>query len=141
MDWYKTTLEIVTRNKGLFPITHLIESQIKKWEIYEGMCFLFIPHASASLVINEQYDPTAQKDLEEKMERLVPDLEPWYQHRMEGSDDSSSHIRSMLTSTSLSIPVDEYHLNLGLWQGVFIFEHRISGRKRMVYMRCLKVVQ
>ena len=139
MNWNKTTLEIDTRGKGLYDITTFIRAQLKEWGVREGMCFLFLQHTSASLVISENWDPTARADLGTFMERLVPDRENWYTHELEGPDDATSHIRAMLTDTSLTIPVDNGDLSLGAWQGVYIFEHRTRPHQRKVLMRVLAV--
>ena len=137
MNWYKETIQVETRGKGLYPITREISPLIQDWGIMEGICHLFIPHTSASLVINESYDPTARQDLEAFLEQLVPEGEPWYRHTLEGRDDSPSHMRSILTATSLSIPVDGGELLLGTWQGVYLFEHRTQPHRRNVLIRCL----
>lgn len=139
MDWRKIDLEISTRGKGLHDITASIRAQLKEWDVREGMCFLFIQHTSASLTISENWDPTARADLETFMERLVPERDSWYTHDLEGPDDATSHIRSMLTDTSLSIPIDEGNLSLGNWQGVYVFEHRTRPHRRKVLMRVLSV--
>ncbi len=139
MNWFKTNLEISTPGKGLLDITSSIRTQLKEWEVREGMCFLFLQHTSASLVISENWDPTARADLETFMERLVPERDSWYTHDLEGPDDATSHIRSMLTDTSLTIPVDDGNLSLGTWQGVYIFEHRARPNRRKVLMRVLAV--
>jgi secondary thiamine-phosphate synthase enzyme len=103
------------------------------------MCTLFIKHTSASLVISESYDPTARIDLESFMDRIAPENQPWHRHVLEGSDDSPSHIRAMLTDTSLSIPIDQGSLSMGSWQGVYLFEHRARGHLRTILLRCLGV--
>jgi secondary thiamine-phosphate synthase enzyme len=139
MSWHKTTLQISTRGKGLHDITETIRAQLREWDVQEGMCFLFLPHTSASLVMSENWDPTARADLETFMERLVPEGETWYTHDQEGPDDATSHIRSMLTDTSLTIPVDDGSLSLGTWQGIYIFEHRAHSHERSVLMRVLGV--
>jgi len=139
MNWYKETIEVKTNSKGLYSFTDLINNLIRKWGVIEGMCFLYMPHTSASLVISESYDPTARIDLEEYMERLAPERQSWYRHTLEGSDDTTSHMRAMLTDTSLSIPIDEGQLSLGTWQGLYIFEHRIRGHQRRILVRCLRV--
>lgn len=104
----------------------------------EGLCHLFIQHTSASMIISESYDPSARKDMEAYMERLAPEGADWHRHTMEGPDDSPSHLRAMLTQTSLSIPVDNGRLSLGSWQGVYLFEHRRSAQQRRVLLRCLQ---
>jgi len=139
VNWHKEMLEVSTRGKGLYPFTHLVETKIKEWGIIDGMCFLYIPHTSASLVISESYDPSAKYDMEEFMERLVPEEQSWFRHTMEGSDDSPSHMRAMLTSTSLSIPIDQGKLSVGTWQGIYLFEHRSRSHRRRVLLRCLVI--
>jgi secondary thiamine-phosphate synthase enzyme len=139
MNWHKTTLEIPTSRKGLHDITASIRGQLKEWDVRDGMCFLFLQHTSASLVTSENWDPTARTDLETFMERLVPERDSWYTHDFEGPDDATSHIRAMLTDTSLTIPVDDGDLSLGAWQGVYIFEHRTRPHRRKVLMRVLAV--
>jgi secondary thiamine-phosphate synthase enzyme len=137
MQWYKDTLEITTRGKGLHPFTQQVQTLIQGWGIQEGMCYLYVQHTSASLVISESYDPTAREDLETFMERLAPERQTWHRHTLEGSDDSPSHMRAMLTDTCLTIPIDHGRLSLGTWQGVYLFEHRNRGHSRRVLVRCL----
>ena len=137
MKWHKGTIQVATRGKGLYPFTGEVSDFIKQSGVREGMCFLYIQHTSASLVISESYDPSARMDLETYMEKAAPENEPWYRHTMEGSDDSPSHIRAMLTSTDLSIPIDEGQLSLGTWQGIYLFEHRSRPHRRQVLIRCL----
>jgi secondary thiamine-phosphate synthase enzyme len=137
MNWYKDTLEIQTRGKGLYDFTDAVQERIRRWGMQEGMCYLYVQHTSASLVVSESYDPSAKADLEEFMNRHVPENQPWFDHTMEGPDDSPSHIRAMLTLTSLTIPVDEGRLSLGTWQGVYLFEHRRRGHRRRVLLRGL----
>jgi secondary thiamine-phosphate synthase enzyme len=139
MIWHKTTFEIPTRGRGLQDITSIIRAQLHEWRAREGMCFLFLQHPSASLVISENWDPTARADLETFMDRLVPERETWYTHNLEGLDDATSHIRSMLTDTSLTIPVDDGDLSLGTWQGIYVFEHRDSPHRRRLLMRVLSI--
>jgi len=139
MNWLKDKIEVQTRGKGLYPFTDLIISQIRDWGIREGMCYLYLQHTSASLVISESYDPSARIDLETFMDRIAPENQPWHQHTLEGSDDSPSHIRAMLTDTSLTIPIDEGILSLGTWQGIYLFEHRAHAHRRQVLLRCMSV--
>jgi secondary thiamine-phosphate synthase enzyme len=139
MDWFKDTLEVNTRGKGLFPFTETVEQHIREWDIREGICYLYIQHTSASLVISESYDPSAKIDLDAFMDRLVPEGQGWHTHTLEGSDDSPSHIRAMLTQTSITIPIDSGRLSLGTWQGIYLFEHRTRGHRRKVLLRCLSV--
>ena len=139
MDWYKSTLEISSRGKGLHDITETVRGQIRTWNVQEGICYLFLPHTSASLVLSENWDPTARADLETFMERLVPERDSWYTHDLEGPDDATSHIRSMLTDTSVTIPVDDGNLSLGTWQGIYLFEHRARPHRRHLLIRVLRV--
>ena len=139
MLWNKANLEISTRGKGLYSFTNLVQNLLQEWEIDQGICYLYMPHTSASLVISESYDPTAKIDMEEYMERAVPENQAWYQHTSEGPDDSTSHIRAMLTDISLTIPVDNGRLSLGTWQGLYLFEHRSRPHQRNVLVRCLAV--
>lgn len=139
MKWHKETIVIRTDGKGLIPFTDRISEYLQGWGIKEGICHLYIQHTSASLVISESYDPTAKQDLETFMEKIAPEGQSWHRHTLEGKDDSPSHMRAMLTATSLSIPVDGGTLNLGRWQGVYVFEHRASGSRRKVLIRCLDV--
>jgi secondary thiamine-phosphate synthase enzyme len=139
MQWFKETITVKTHGKGMYDITDAVRTCLRGFEIQEGMCHLYIPHTSASLVINENYDPTAQQDMETFMEKLVPESQSWMRHTLEGGDDSSSHLRSILGSTSLSIPIDDGQLSLGTWQGIYLFEHRQFKQNRQVLIRCLAV--
>jgi secondary thiamine-phosphate synthase enzyme len=139
MQWHKSTLEIETNGKGLYPFTDAVQERLRSWGVQEGMCYLYLQHTSASLVISESYDPTARSDLEAFMERLVPEDQPWHRHTLEGSDDTTSHMRAMLTDTSLAIPLDDGQLSLGTWQGIYLFEHRARRQRRRVLLRCLSV--
>ena len=139
MNWHKSNLEISTRGKGLYSFTNLVQELVHKWGVMDGICYLYMPHTSASLVINESYDPTAKLDMEEYMERAVPENQTWYRHTLEGADDSTSHIRSILTDTSLTIPIDDGKLSLGTWQGLYLFEHRSRPHRRSILVRCLSV--
>jgi secondary thiamine-phosphate synthase enzyme len=139
MIWNKVRITISTQGKGLYPFTNQLKNLIQEWGVEHGMCYLYMPHTSASLVISESYDPTAKIDLEEFMERLVPENQAWFRHTLEGSDDSPSHMRAMLTHTSLSIPIDNNNLSIGTWQGLYLFEHRSRPHTRKVLIRCLSI--
>jgi len=139
MKWYKDTIQIRTQGKGLYPFTPRIQEIVRHSGIPEGMCYLYIQHTSASLAVSESYDPSAKIDLETFMEKLVPEGQSWFRHTLEGPDDSTSHIRALLTLTSLSIPIDDQQLNLGTWQGVYLFEHRTRSHQRRVLVRCLGI--
>ena len=116
-----------TRGQGLYEITPQVQSSI---DVAEGLCTLFVRHTSASLVIQENADPSAKRDLERWIARLVPEGDPFYTHDSEGPDDMPAHIRAALTNTSLSIPIVEGRLALGAWQGVYLWEHRRRGSER-----------
>jgi secondary thiamine-phosphate synthase enzyme len=139
MEWLEGSFTLHTVSKGMYEITDEISRRIEEWKIEKGMCFLFNPHVSASFIISEGFAGAAQKDIEEFYERIVPDGSDWFRHTAEGPDDMPSHIRMTLTHQSLSIPIDNGKLNLGMWQEVFFFEHRIGKGVRDVLIRCLKV--
>ena len=123
MALYQKTLEINTSPKTFLDITKNIQALVSESGLDNGVCTLFIKHTSASLVIQENYDPSVRQDFETIFSKLVPEDFP-YVHNMEGKDDMPAHIRSALTSTSESIPVVNGKLSLGTWQGIYIWEHR-----------------
>lgn len=137
MEWFKGILFIPTSGKGFYNFTDAINSQLRQWEVEEGIAFLFVQHTSASLVINENYAPSAQTDMENFLEHIAPEGQSWFTHTLEGKDDSPAHLRTMLTHTSLEIPVDNGILSLGTWQGVYLAEHRQSGHQRRILLRVL----
>ena len=129
------SLEIRTTPKSFLDITSQVQDFVTKSNIQNGVCHLFIKHTSASLVIQENYDPSVRQDFETIFSNLAPEDFP-YVHNMEGKDDMPAHIRSALTSTSEAIPVVNGKLSLGTWQGIYIWEHRdqTHNRKVMVSM-------
>ena len=135
MALYQKTLEINTSPKTFLDITKNIQALVSESGLDNGVCTLFIKHTSASLVIQENYDPSVRQDFETIFSKLVPEDFP-YVHNMEGKDDMPAHIRSALTSTSESIPFTNSKLSLGTWQGIYIWEHRdqTHNRKVMVSM-------
>ena len=139
MKWHKDTIQIKTQGKGLYPFTPRIQEIVRQSGIYEGMCYLYIQHTSSSLAVSESYDPSAKIDLETFMEKLIPEGQSWVRHTLEGPDDSTSHMRALLTLTSLSIPIDDHQLSLGTWQGVYLFEHRTRNHQRRVLVRCMGI--
>ncbi len=132
-----TTLTISTRGKGLYPFTKSVEEWISKQKVANGLLTLFVQHTSCSLVIQENADPDVTLDLRDFFERLVPENDKGYRHTAEGLDDMTSHIRSALTQTSLSIPVISGRLALGTWQGLYVFEHRTHAHQRRVVLQLL----
>lgn len=138
MEWLKSELEVRTPGQGLHDVTAEIAGRIEAWKVAEGMCFLYLQHTSASLLISENYDPTARKDLEEFLRRMAPENQGWHVHTIEGPDDSPSHMRALLTGTSAQIPIDDGRLSLGTWQGIYVCEHRRDPHRRTILIRCLK---
>lgn len=130
MKQHQETLSIVTRGRGFYEITEHIEAAVRKSGVAQGLCVVFCRHTSASLILFENADSTARKDLEAWLQRLAPDGDPKYVHRTEGPDDMAAHLRSVLTRTSESIPVNNRHLGLGTWQGLFLVEHRTAPHNR-----------
>jgi len=126
------TLHLKTKGQGLHEITEEIIRLVVSTEVQEGLCTLFIQHTSASITIQENADPSARRDLETWLNRLVPEDDPLYTHTTEGPDDMPSHIKAILTSTSLSIPVLDGRLVLGTWQGIYLWEHRKRPHQRTV---------
>ena len=131
MALYQKTLEINTSPKSFLDITRDIQAFVSESGLNRGFCSLFIKHTSASLVIQENYDPSVRQDFETIFSKLVPEDFP-YVHNMEGKDDMPAHIRSALTSTSESIPFVNSKLSLGTWQGIYIWEHRDQTHNRKV---------
>ncbi len=130
--WSTFTLEIHTPGRGLHDITAAVAEKVAASGVQTGMCFLFVPHTSASLVLNENWDPTARADLEEAFDRLVPDGQAWFRHTLEGADDMPAHIRAALTLPGVAIPIGQGKLMLGTWQGIYLFEHRSRPHRRRV---------
>lgn len=123
---------IETRGKGTVEITREVAAVVARSGVRVGAATIFVRHTSASLVIMENADPAARRDLEEFFERLVPEDTPWFTHTEEGPDDMPSHIRMALTRTSEVVPILESRLVLGTWQGVFLFEHRRASHRREI---------
>ncbi len=126
------TLLIEVEGQGLIDISAALGNVVRRAELDEGLCTLFIQHTSASLLIQESYDPSARRDLENWLNRLVPENDPLYTHTLEGPDDMPAHIKAALTASSVSIPVIAGELSLGTWQGVYLWEHRHQPGKRRV---------
>jgi secondary thiamine-phosphate synthase enzyme len=125
-------LTVATPGRGLHEITEEVRRRVRGGGVAEGLCTLFLQHTSASLTIQENADPSARRDLERWLDRLVPDNDPLYTHTMEGPDDMPSHIKAALTATSLAIPILDGDLALGTWQGIFLWEHRSGAKRRHV---------
>src|SRR6476620_9220442 len=130
MHVHHEQLEVRTDGKGLYEITAEIDSNIDKCRIQNGTVTVFVQHTSCSIVIMENADPTARHDLEEFFERLVPENADYFTHDAEGSDDMPSHIRMVLTRTIETVPIVDGKMQLGTWQGSFLFEHRRASHRR-----------
>lgn len=118
--------------QGLYEFTRELSTCVSQAEVESGLCTAFVQHTSASLVIQENADPSVQQDLERWLARLVPEQDALYTHTQEGPDDMPAHVKSALTATSLSIPVADGQLALGTWQGIFLWEHRHDPGTRTV---------
>ena len=119
-----------THGKGLYEITDEVQSKIDNCRVRNGTVTVFVQHTSCSIVIMENADPTAQRDLEKFFDRLVPENADYFTHDAEGGDDMPSHIRMVLTRTSETLPVMDGKMQLGTWQGIFLFEHRRASHRR-----------
>lgn len=129
----KRTEHVVrTRGRGFTDLTPVIREFVRSSGVAEGLCNVFVAHTSASLIICENADPSVRRDLEAFMQRIAPDGDPAYEHDTEGPDDMPSHIRSVITQSSMVIPVTRGTLGLGTWQGVYLWEHRTSPHERRV---------
>lgn len=127
-------LTVTSRGQGLHEFTAEVSAAVRATGVHDGLCTLFLRHTSASLLIQENADPTARRDLEVWLNRLVPEDENLYTHDAEGADDMPAHIKAALTATTLSIPIDNGELALGTWQGIYLWEHRHRGGQREVVL-------
>ena len=132
MHVHHDQLEVRTNGKGTYEITDDAQDRINRSGIRNGTVTVFVQHTSCSVVIMENADPTARRDLEEFFNRLVPEDADYFTHGSEGSDDMPSHIRMALTRTSETVPIIDGKMQLGTWQGVFLFEHRRASHRRKV---------
>lgn len=127
-------LHIKTAGKGLTDITATVKNWIREIDATTGQLTLFCKHTSCSLTIQENADPDVLEDLVKHFEKAVPENEPWYKHTCEGPDDMPAHIKTALTDVSLAIPVCKGQLTLGMWQGIYLFEHRTSAHSRKILL-------
>lgn len=130
-------LRFSTDGRGTYNISAQIHDAIKNSGIQSGICQIFMHHTSASLILCENADPDVRTDLETFMKRLVPDGDDMFIHKSEGPDDMPAHVRTVLTQSSLSIPVEKGKTTLGMWQGIFLWEHRTSKQKRKITVTVL----
>ena len=129
---FQSSFQLPTRGRGSYPIGDKVQARVAESGIQTGICLVFVHHTSASLMLCENADPEVRSDLERFMARLVPDGDPLFRHVDEGSDDMPAHVRSILTSSSLSVPVADGRCDLGVWQGIYLWEHRRAAHRRQV---------
>lgn len=132
MRQFSETITVRSRGRGLYDITGEIETLLHAWPVSRGLVTLFCRHSSASLLIQENADPDVLRDLEDFFRRLVPEDPGGYRHSAEGADDMPAHIRTALTQTSLSVPLDGGRMVLGTWQGIYLYEHRRVAHRRHI---------
>ncbi|MDJ0521001.1 MAG: secondary thiamine-phosphate synthase enzyme YjbQ [Planctomycetota bacterium] len=130
MKMHQEEIEVATRGRGLVEVTGEVRRAARAAGIQTGLCVVYCRHTSCSLVIQENADPSARRDLEAWLERLAPEGDPLYTHTAEGPDDMPSHLRAAVTKTSESVPIVEGGLALGTWQGIFLAEHRARPHRR-----------
>ncbi|MDX2091634.1 MAG: secondary thiamine-phosphate synthase enzyme YjbQ [Kofleriaceae bacterium] len=129
---HRGELSVATRGRGTYDITHDVRRIVSASRAREGLATVWIQHTSASLIVCENADPSVRRDLEAFVARLVPDGDRIFTHTAEGDDDMPAHVRSVLTQTSIGIPIVDGKLALGTWQGLYVWEHRAVGHDRRV---------
>lgn len=127
-----SSITLATRGRGTIEITEQVARAVLTAGVGQGVCTVFVHHTSASLIICENADPSVRSDLDRFLNRLVPDGDPIFRHTAEGPDDMPAHVRSILTQPSVSIPIAGGRLDLGTWQGIFLYEHRTDAHRRRV---------
>ena len=132
MKLHRHALRVATRGRETREITAQVQAAVASTGIERGMAHLFVHHTSCSLLINENADPDVRRDLETFLSRLVPDGDSDFVHTAEGPDDMPSHVRTALTATSLSLPIEGGRCDLGTWQGIYLYEHRLQPHERRV---------
>jgi len=127
---HQESFTVQTKGRGTYETTDEVQKIVIDAGISIGLCHVFVHHTSASLMLCENADPTVRQDLETFMAKVAPDGDPMYRHTLEGPDDMPAHIRTVLTQTGLSIPVNNGRCVLGTWQGIYLWEHRTAGHRR-----------
>jgi secondary thiamine-phosphate synthase enzyme len=127
---FQTEIKVATRGRGTYEVTDRVAAAVTDSKITAGLCHVFNMHTSASLMLCENADPDVRRDLETFMADLAPDGDPRFVHRAEGPDDMPAHVRTVLTQSSLTLPVRSGRLSLGTWQGVYLWEHRLRPHER-----------
>ena len=134
---FSESFEVTTKGREIVDLTPVVQGLLKKSRADRGLCNVFLHHTSASLILCENADPTVRRDLEAFAARLVPDGDPIFEHTDEGPDDMPAHVRAVLTGNSLSLPIANGALDVGTWQGVYLWEHRHAPHRRRVTVTVL----
>lgn len=129
---HRGEVRVATRGRGTYDITRDVARVVHESGVREGLATVFIHHTSASLIVSENADPEVRRDLDRFLARLVPDGDPIFRHVDEGDDDMPAHVRSVLTQTSIGLPIERGELALGTWQGLYVWEHRKAPHERRV---------
>lgn len=137
LQLHNQVVHVSTPGRGTVDITGEVQRAVAQSGVASGLCQVFIHHTSASLIVCENADPTVRADLERFMAQLSPDGDPLFQHTDEGPDDMPAHVRSVLTQTSLSLPIANGRCDLGTWQGVYVWEHRHRSHRRKLTISVL----
>ena len=137
MAVHQDELTVKSRGRGTYDVTRAVGAIVAASRIEHGLATVFVHHTSASLLVCENADPTVRSDLEAWLARAVPDGDPLFEHDAEGPDDMPAHVRSALTASSLSIPVRAFRLDLGTWQGLYLYEHRRAPHERRISVTVL----
>ena len=127
---FQDSFTVTTRGRGTISITSELQDRVRRSGVRTGLCNVFLSHTSASLIVCENADPEVRSDLERYMARLVPDGDPLFRHTAEGPDDMPAHIRNILTTSEMTLPVRNQRCDLGTWQGIFLWEHRTAAHRR-----------
>lgn len=134
---HQSSFTVESRGRGTYDLTREVARAVAESGISSGLCTLFVHHTSASLIVCENADPSVRSDLEAWLARAVPDGDALFEHTAEGPDDMPAHVRSTLTATSLGVPLREGRLDLGTWQGIYLYEHRRRGHRRRISVTIL----
>lgn len=137
MKQVQSKISVSTRCRGIYSVSSEVCNWVSQQDIQSGLLTIFVSHTSASLLIQENADSDVLEDLNRFFNRLVPDGDPLFMHQAEGPDDMPAHVRSALTQTHLSIPVHKNKPRLGIWQGIYLFEHRIHPFKREILLHLI----
>jgi len=137
MRHHSETITVSTRGRGTTEITDQVQRVVREADARVGLCTVFVHHTSASLIVCENADRSVRVDLERFFARLVPDGDPLFEHTAEGPDDMPAHVRSVLTQTSISLPIADRRCDLGTWQGLYLWEHRHASHRRRVTITIL----